>query len=156
MKKLLALLLLLAPLQSFAGWCGYIGLSGAWSVPGNGTIVPLSWTSAYSHGTWSWNTTLPSDTTLYVTDIIFQSKGVQPSSGQPVGSTRSSYLVINGLVTVAEHMGGQIHFNSPMIVPPGTTLSGGFINQSPESQNMIAILLGYAWDSETCRQAFRK
>lgn len=134
-------------------WCGYIGLSGSYNnVPGNGGSVPLSMTQTYSFGTWSWNTTLPADTTLYVTDIIFQSKNVQPDQN---GKTKSSYLVINSFITVAEHMGGQIHFNSPMIVPPGTTLTGAFINQSTENQNMVAILTGYAWDSQACKDKFR-
>lgn len=147
--KTLILLLALLPFNLHA-WCGYINLSASYSVPCCGTSVPLSWTYPYTPSSWAFNTTIPPGTYVYVTDIIFVSKNVR----HPYTGTRSSYLVLNSLVTVADHMGGQIHFNSPMVLPPGYSFGGAFINQSPEDQNMIAILTGYAWDSEECRAKF--
>lgn len=150
--ELLIALLLLFPFRASA-WCGYISLSGIYyNVPANGGTIPLAWTNVWTIGSWSFNTTLPSDTHLYVTDIVFQSKNVQPDQN---GRNKSSYLVLMNIITVAEHMGGQIHFNSPVVLPPNTTVVGYFINQSQEPQNMIALLTGYAWDSQECKDKFR-
>jgi len=132
-------------------WCGYINLSASYSVPCCGSMVPLSWTYPYTASSWAFNTTIPPGTYVYVTDIIFQSKNVRhPNTG-----TRSSYLVLNSLITVADHMGGQVHLNAPLIVGPGYAFGGAFINQSPEVQNMVAIVTGYAWDSIDCRDKFK-
>lgn len=154
--------------QPAFAWCGYFQISGsAGNVPPTininagtpGGPVSLNNTSPYTPGATSWGfgTTLPADTHAYVTDICLQDKYVNytvagQTSPTPLG-TRSSYLVVEGLWTAMSHQ--SCHFTSPITVPPGFTFSGFLMNHAPENQNMIGLVLGYVYDSDTCRDKFR-
>jgi hypothetical protein len=170
LKTIAAALILTALLtqSAFAGFCGYFQISASSSnVPptlNNNTGTPggpvsLNWLPPYTPGatSWSFGTTLPADTHAYVTDICLQDKYVNYfATGQvsptPLG-TRSSYLVVDGLWTGTSHQ--SCHFSSPLLVPPGFAFTARLFNHAPENQNMIGLILGYAYDSETCRLNFR-
>lgn len=152
------------------GFCGYFQISASVAniPPTLSTVVgavngpvDLARLRTYTPRatSWAFGTQLPEDTYAYVTDIFIQDKYVNYFPGQPGAptnralGTRSSYLVIPGLWTATSIQPG--HFNSPLTVPPGFTFNGFLSNGSPEAQNMIALVLGYAWDSEECRLRFR-
>lgn len=171
---LIAFSLLLAGISPAEAWCQYFQISGvANGVPPTLTDQPgtpnspavLDYTPPYTPAATSWNfgTVLPSNTSAYVTGIYLQDKYVNyfprpltipptPLPLTPFG-TRSSYLVVPGLWTATSHQPGG--FQSPLLVPPGFTFSGRLFNHSPEDQNMIGLITGYAFDSEECRSKFR-
>lgn len=147
--------------------CGYFQISGVAnnvpptlnSNPGTpGGPVDLANTPPYTPAatSWSFGTTLPEGTSAYVTGIYLQDKYVNyvlasQTSPTPRG-TRSSYLVVPGLWTATSHQPGG--FQTPLRVPPGFTFNGLLFNHSPETQNMIGLITGYAFDSEECRAKF--
>lgn len=168
MIKFIASFLVLLALSSPANaLCGYFQISGvAVNVPPTLTSAPgtpnspvaLDYTGPYTPAatSWSFGTMLPEGTSAYVTGIYLQDKNVNylvagQVSPTPLG-TRSSYLVVPGLWTATSHQPGG--FQSPLLVPPGFTFSGRLFNHSPEPQNMIGLITGYAFDSEECRANF--
>jgi hypothetical protein len=83
-----------------------------------------------------WPYTVPAGYWLAITDIQYGSKLTDGGAWQ-----RASYFLINGIVAVPDN-GGSVHFRVPVIVPPGTRLVAGFINNDPEAQWMTSIVTG--------------
>lgn len=153
---------------------GYFMISGQASVPPTtcgdvgqpGGPTTLDGSSPWPYGIpgggicQSWGYTLPNDTTLYVTDILFQTKYINISAGSSPSSNiiyglRSSMLMIYGVHTVPDHC-PHIHLRCPIIVPPGKKLSALCFNHDNDgsSQNMIGTMLGYCFDNPTDEAKF--
>ena len=84
--------------------------------------------------------TVPVGKELRITDVHFGSKYIGSS-----GSFRSSYLVIDNVMTVPEHA-ATVHQTTPFIVPAGHTLKVSFINNSREAQWMNGYIIGWLVD----------
>lgn len=167
-KLIVAACLATALSQPALAMCGYFQISAVVNniPPTASTVVgapdgpvSLQFKPPYTPAatSWSFGTTLPEGTSAYVTDICLQDKYVNyfsnPVPGRALG-TRNSYLVIQGLWTGTSIQ--SCHFSSPLLVPPGFQFKGFISNGSPEAQNMIGLVLGYAYDSEECLAKFRQ
>lgn len=167
MKKLayLAIVACLIPAQAFA-WCGPIIMSGWYAMPaGPGAVVPLSQLNPYER--WnspgyalngSFQNTVPAGTTVWITKMLFQTKGLPDWSGNWVnyGSPyrRNSYLVLGSLWTCSDASDGTCSFDPPLAVPAGYQFNmdgNAIINNARDSggNNFIAMVLGFARDA-TC------
>lgn len=134
---------------------GNFWISGSASVhPDTQTVngspfVSLEYLNGYLPYGWNFPVTVPTGEWYSVTDLYLQTKRVNyitqnRPDGAPSG-TRSSYLILTGLVTVTDHQ-PHLRFEVPLLLPPGFTVTGGFANGSPETQNMIAVVAGRIYD----------
>jgi hypothetical protein len=72
--------------------------------------------------------------------MLFQSKAIRLTD---IGvRNKSSYAQIDSVWTLTEHA-PSAHFVTPIKLGPGFVLTGKFIYQAPESQNMIIRIHGY-------------
>jgi hypothetical protein len=110
------------------------GAVPAWSTLSFNYITP------YSPGAWSFPRTVPMGTQYFVTELQFASKKVRHPADP--GNMRSSYAVFNNVMTMTEHM-PFCSYRSPLILPAGFVITGQWMNNSNEPQNMIAAMHGY-------------
>lgn len=115
------------------------------SVPAGSTLSFNSITP-YSPGAWPFPHIVPANTQYFVTELQFASKKVRHP--QDPGNMRSSYAVFNNIMTMTEHM-PFCSYRVPIRLPEGFNITGQWMNNSNELQNMIASLHGYALPLET-------
>lgn len=152
MKVLVCLMLWLGLSGPALGWtaCGPLAFSAAAGAPSN--INGLNWISVeyktyFTAGSWSFPFTVPEGHYYYLTDILFQAKNVP---GQ-----LPSYFVLSSLFTVTSDI-GHIHMRTPLVLPAGFILTGGFDNNTVHStMNIIAIVNGVLSDSADCWQKWK-
>ena len=152
MKKLLAGLLLGLALFPGVVWsaCGPLAFSASASAPSNinGTQwISLEYKTYFTANSWSFPFTIPEGHSYYLTDVLFQAKNIP---GQ-----RPSYLVLESLFTVTSDI-GRLHMRTPLILPAGFVLTGGFDNNTTDStMNIIAVVNGVLVDSAYCWQKWK-
>lgn len=113
-------------------------IAGWKAVPARGQ-ASFDYQSFSPSPSWNFPVAVPTGQQAWVTDMTFQSKNIRNPAD--VQGLRSSYAVFNSINTLTEHM-PALHFNVPIILPAGFVISGTFINQSDEEQNMIATMHG--------------
>ena len=93
---------------------------------------------------WSKNLpyTVPETKVLEITDFVFASKNLPDIFGH----VRSSYMIIDGFFTVAEHV-GQVHLQTPIRIPGGKMLMVHFSNSASEGQWMNGLITGHLVDA---------
>jgi hypothetical protein len=97
------------------------------------TSVSLDGTGALNAASFSWPYTVQEGYVFGITDVQFSSKFTT--------SSRASYFVLNGVMTVSDNH-GSVHFRTPLAFPPGSKLSAGLINNDDEQQWMCAVVVG--------------
>lgn len=90
--------------------------------------------------TYNFPVTIGPNENYWITDITYQSKCIR-NTNYPE-TLRSSYAVINSVWTMTEHC-PYVSFEAPIILPSNFVLSGTFINQAYENQNMLIAIHGY-------------
>lgn len=120
------------------------------TVPSNGGMVRPSLYGPSTQG-WSWPMPCPESRWFIITNIHF---------GAKYGALgRSSYFVLNGLMTITDVTQAWScgHPSQGLIVPPGTTLDGSFVNNefynengaiTNEPMNMTAMVRGFQVDNQ--------
>lgn len=115
------------------------------SVPPNGQSLSFEGLVYGPEGTWNFPATVWEGVEFWITDLQFQSKMVRhPDRPQ---DHRSSYAVFQSIMTLTEH-NPFCSYRSPIRLPAGFNITGFWINQSAEHQNMIAAMHGYVVPTE--------
>jgi hypothetical protein len=157
-RLLVALIAALIPMESYA-WCGAVtfsgeatmGVSPGWITSLCCTIGPyLSLPNSFSY-----NQEIPAGTTYYMTEMHFQTKGLESQDNLPGGTygfqTRRSYFVLNNLWTCTDHE-GVCRFEPPIAIP-GPWLfatNSGLIDNSTNpggGTHFTSMINGFARDA---------
>jgi hypothetical protein len=118
----------------FIQFTATIGAVKPWTEQFN---TPLTYQPPYAPYGYSFPYVVPTGHYLGLTDFHFASKNIIKN-----GTTRNSYLMLWGAITITEHA-SSVHTNVPLILPPGFRLDGAVTNASDEPQNMNVWVAGY-------------
>lgn len=111
---------------------GYSALvPSATALPMDGAPGPMTW------GSQLFPYTVPAGKWLAIKDISLQDKVAIDTSG----FERNNYFIVSNVGSAMSR--SPLHYTSPVVIPPGATISFTLINNSREDQWMIASMTGY-------------